>query len=132
MTYARKQLPKYCHHKSTDRAFVRIEGKTYYLGKHGTAASRREYDRVIAEFIANGRQGFRDPDEILVEQLIIRFIDSAEAERNYSADRMAKIARILSHLDSLYPARYGSTLRTSTKPNTVERPDCWRLGQRLN
>jgi integrase len=102
MSYARKQLPKYCLHKGTGRAFVRIEGKTYYLGKHGTAASRREYDRVIAEFIANGRQGFLDPDEILVEQLIIRFLDMAEVERNYSAGRMAKIVRILRHVDSLY------------------------------
>ena len=34
--------------------------------------------RVIAEFVTNGRQAFLDPDEILVEQLIIRFIDTAE------------------------------------------------------
>ena len=105
MTYTKKQLPKYCHHKSTDRAYVRIKGKTFYLGKYGTQASRREYDRVIAEFVTNGRQAFHDPDEILVEQLIIRFIDTAEAERNYSADRIAKIVRILRHLDSLYGAQ---------------------------
>ena len=72
MTYTKKQLPKYCHHKSTDRAYVRIKGETFYLGKYGTQASRREYDRVIAEFVTNGRQAFHDPDEILVEQLIIR------------------------------------------------------------
>ena len=35
----------------------------YYLGKHGSDASRREYDRVIAEFIANGRQSFYDQEE---------------------------------------------------------------------
>jgi integrase len=102
MTYARKQLPQYCHHKPTDRAYVRIDRKMIYLGKHGSAASRREYDRIIAEFIANGRQAFADPDEILVEQLIIRFLDTAEAERNYSADRITKIVRILRHVDSLY------------------------------
>ena len=102
MTYTKTQLPKYCLHKSTGRAFVRIKGKTFYLGKYGTQASRREYDRVIAEFVANGRQAFRDPDETLVQQLIIRFLDAAEAERNYSADRLAKITRILRHLDSLY------------------------------
>jgi hypothetical protein len=76
MTYARKQLPQYCHHKPTDRAYVRIDRKMIYLGKHGSATSRREYDRIIAEFIANGRQAFADPDEILVEQLIIRFDES--------------------------------------------------------
>jgi hypothetical protein len=54
MTYARQQLPKYCLHKATGRAYILIEGKRYYLGKHSTATSRREYDRVIAEFVANG------------------------------------------------------------------------------
>jgi hypothetical protein len=56
MTYQKKQLPKYCKHKSTNRAFVRIDGKMYYLGKYGSDASRREYDRIIAEFLAHGRQ----------------------------------------------------------------------------
>jgi integrase len=102
MTYTKKQLPKYCHHKTTDRAFVRIKGKTFYLGKYGTKASRREYDRVIAEFVANGRQAFLDPDEILVEQLIVRFMDCVDAERNYSAGRRQKMLKILQHLDSLY------------------------------
>jgi hypothetical protein len=51
--YARKQLPKYCRHKSSGRAYVRIGGKMYYLGKYGSEASRREYDRIIAEFVAN-------------------------------------------------------------------------------
>jgi len=30
MLYSRKQLPKYCRHKSSGRAFVRIGGKMYY------------------------------------------------------------------------------------------------------
>jgi len=39
MTYKRKQLPKYCRHKATNRAFVRIDGKMYYLGKYGSEAT---------------------------------------------------------------------------------------------
>jgi hypothetical protein len=34
----------------------------YYLGKYGSDSSRREYDRIIAEFVANGRRAFYDPD----------------------------------------------------------------------
>ena len=68
MPYTKKQLPKYCQHKPTGRAFVRIDGKMFYLGKYGSEASRREYDRIIAEFIANGRQSLRNADEILIEQ----------------------------------------------------------------
>jgi hypothetical protein len=50
----RKQLPQYCRHKTSGRAFVRVEGKMLYLGQYGFQASRREYDRIIAEFIVNG------------------------------------------------------------------------------
>jgi len=79
MSRPRKQLPKYCHHQPTNRAFVRIEGKMYYLGRYGSEASRQEYDRIIAEFVANGRQSLNCPDDILVEALIARFLDYAES-----------------------------------------------------
>ena len=42
----------------------------YYLGKYGSDASRREYDRIIAEFVANGRRTHRNPDEVRIDALI--------------------------------------------------------------
>jgi integrase len=47
--------PKYRKHKASGQAVVTIDGKDHYLGRHGTKASEREYDRLIAEWIANGR-----------------------------------------------------------------------------
>jgi len=75
MIYARKQLLNYCQHKSSGRAFVRIGGKMYYRGKHGSQSSRREYDRIIAVFVANGRQAFYAPDEIPIESLVVLYLD---------------------------------------------------------
>ena len=89
MPYIKKQLLKYCLHKSSSRAYVRIGGKTYYLGKHGSEASRREYDRIIGEFIANGRQPFYGPDEVLTGSLIVRYLDYIAKEFDYS-DSMRK------------------------------------------
>ena len=66
MTYKRKQLPKYCRHKATNRAFVRIDGQMIYLGKYGSDNSRREYDRIIGEFIANGRQALYAANEPVI------------------------------------------------------------------
>ena len=102
MTYYRKQLPKYCLHKGTGRAFVRIGGKTYYLGKHGSETSRREYDRIIAEFIANGRQPFQNPDEILIENLIARFLDHVHNEQDYGNQTQTRFGRVLKKLNHLY------------------------------
>ena len=56
----------------------------YYLGKYGSEASKREYARIIAEFVANGRQQFYRPDEILIESLIVRYLSYVEKELDYS------------------------------------------------
>ena len=102
MTYTKKQLPKYCRHKPSGRAFVRIGGKMYYLGKYGSQASRREYDRIIAEFVANGRKAVGDPDDMLVEDLIAQFLDYAEKERNYCDGTKTRITYILQTLNNFY------------------------------
>jgi hypothetical protein len=74
----------------------------YYLGKYGSEASRREYDRIIAEFVANGRQPFYHPDEILIENLIAQFLVHAETERKYSTTAQGKIDLVLRQLNKLY------------------------------
>ena len=102
MTYKRKQLPKYCLHKASGLAYVRIAGDMHYLGKHGSDASRREYDRIIGEFVANGRQAFRHPDEILVESLVVRYLDYTEKEVDYSEGTRSRITYVLRMLNDLY------------------------------
>jgi hypothetical protein len=47
--------PKYRKHKATGRAIVTIDGKDFYLGPHGSKARRSEHDRLIGEWLANGR-----------------------------------------------------------------------------
>lgn len=50
------RIPTYRKHKPSGRAVVTIDGKTYYLGRYGTKASRDEYNRLIAEWLAHERQ----------------------------------------------------------------------------
>ena len=102
VTYARKQLPKYCLHKASGRAFVRIEGKMYYLGKYGSQISRQEYDRIIGEFITNGRQDLAPQNEILVENLIARFLEHMERNLHYSHSYKKQMAGMLTLLNNLY------------------------------
>jgi integrase len=88
----------------------------YYLGKHGSEASRREYDRIIGEYIAHGRQAFCDPEEILVEHLIIAFLDYVDKERNYSKSSAHRIRLVLARLNSLY----GKTRVSQFTPVTLK------------
>jgi hypothetical protein len=46
-------VPKYCLHKPSGRAYVRIHGKVTYCGDYGSAKSKQEYGRLVAELAAN-------------------------------------------------------------------------------
>lgn len=64
------KLPKYRKHRASGQAVVTIAGRDVYLGPHGTKASKVEYDRVIAEWLAAGRPSSPQPsasDITLVE-----------------------------------------------------------------
>jgi hypothetical protein len=50
------RTPKYRLHRGGGQALVQINGERVYLGKHGTEASREKYHRLIAAFLASGRQ----------------------------------------------------------------------------
>jgi len=50
-----KKLPKYCLHKASGRAVVRLNGRDHYLGEYGSPQSKREYDRLIQEWTATGQ-----------------------------------------------------------------------------
>jgi len=47
--------PKYRKHRASGQAVVTLSGKDFYLGPHGTKASHREFDRLVAEWLQNGR-----------------------------------------------------------------------------
>jgi hypothetical protein len=49
-------VPRYLKHRASGQAVVSLSGQDFYLGPHGTTASKLEYDRVIAEWLARGRR----------------------------------------------------------------------------
>ena len=73
-------IPNYRHHKTTGQAFVELGGRRFYLGKHGSKASREEYERRIAEYLANGRKlpPTRTKTGITCKELAVRFLEWAE------------------------------------------------------
>jgi hypothetical protein len=60
---------------------VSINGHAYYLGPHGTKASKLEYDRLIGEWLASGRSPtFGKPSEsITIAKLLLGYLIHAKA-----------------------------------------------------
>lgn len=65
LTRAELRVPKYCHHKPTDQAYIFINGKRFYLGKYGSEDSHKKFDQILSEWIAQGRQLAETPDRPL-------------------------------------------------------------------
>ncbi len=55
MPKLRNSTPRYRLHRASGRAVVTLDGKVIYLGKWQSKSSRREYDRVVGEWLAAGR-----------------------------------------------------------------------------
>ncbi len=49
-----KDGPSYRLHSRSGQGIVTIAGRTYYLGKYGSAESKSKYHRLKAEYIASG------------------------------------------------------------------------------
>lgn len=56
MAWSKDHLPKYRKHRRSGQAIVTLSGVDFYLGPHGTKASKRLYDRRIAEWLQNDRR----------------------------------------------------------------------------
>jgi len=53
------KIPRYRLHKPTGLGVVRLNERDIYLGRHDTAESHAEYERVITEWIASGGHALR-------------------------------------------------------------------------
>ena len=76
----KKNIPNYRLHKASGQAVVELEGRTLYLGKHGSKASWEEYERRIAEYLANGRKlpPTSAKNGISCQELAVHFLEWAE------------------------------------------------------
>ena len=72
------KTPAYRLYKRTGQAVVTLNGRDYYLGKHGTGASRQAYDRLIGEWLTGGRSLLTEDDPLTIIELVARFWRHAE------------------------------------------------------
>jgi integrase len=56
LTTPRFRTPSYRLHKPSGQAIVTLCGRDIYLGRYNSPESRAEYDRLIAEWLTNGRR----------------------------------------------------------------------------
>jgi REP-associated tyrosine transposase len=102
---------------------VTLNGKDYYLGPHGTKASKAEYDRLLSWWLANGRNSEKgSPDgnaQLTISEMILRYW--LFAKQHYRRD--GHPTRELDNIrDALRPLRelFGSTLAAAFGPKALK------------
>jgi hypothetical protein len=94
----------YRKHRASGQAVVALSGQDVYLGAHGSAASKREYDRVVGEWLARGRQLPAAVENVRVADVVAAYWEYASVyygtpERLY---RLSSIKRALALLRRSY------------------------------
>jgi integrase len=102
-------VPKYRKHRASGQAIVTISGRDYYLGPHGSKASRIEYDRLITEWLVSGRSGTfgSAAGELSIAELLVAYLKYAKkyygTEPNSEYFHFRRIARPIKELYSSTP-----------------------------
>lgn len=102
-----KALPKYRKHRASGKAVVTLDGKDFYLGPHGTKASKLEYDRLIGEWLTNGRRLPVEAKEssITIVQLCAeywRFSKTYYVKNGKATDEQAGVKAAIKYLKASY------------------------------
>jgi hypothetical protein len=119
-----QKVPAYRHHKARNLAVVTLGGKDHYLGPYGSADSKREYDRLVAEGLAADRHAPAPaaPEASLrlrVDELILRYRRFAEG--HYLRD--GRPTRELDNIrDAIRPVRkhYGQKPAADFRPSSLK------------
>ncbi len=104
-----ESLPKYRKHRASGQAVVTLHGTDHYLGPWKSKASLVEYDRLIAEFLANGRQvPVSRKDSLAVSELLVRYWQFAKQHYRKDGKPTSSLQEVKA---TLRPIRrlYGST-----------------------
>jgi len=112
--------PSYRLHRSDGRAVVTLDGRDNFLGKYGTPESRAEYDRLVGEWLANGRrsggQNEVAPTDLSVNEVLLAFW--RHAERHYRKPDGTPSGELDNYRDSLRDLKrlYGGTVARDFSP----------------
>ncbi|MFV1967217.1 MAG: tyrosine-type recombinase/integrase [Pirellulaceae bacterium] len=114
-------VPRYRKHKGSGQAVVTIAGQDHYLGPHGTKVSKREYDRLICEWLTAGRPACHHDGatDITVTELIAAYLSWAKQYYRRDGESTGYVERLKSTL-RLLRETYGHTEVAAFRPVGVE------------
>lgn len=116
--------PRYTLHKRSGHARCWIDGKEYFLGRHGSPESRAEFARLLAEWqtthTAPPRRSERGRTDSTVHELALAFFE--HAEHHYRTGDGATSRELANLRDAAKPLLrlYGATIACDFGPSGLK------------
>lgn len=116
------------------RAYVKIDGLRFPLGKWGTDEAREVYDRLIAEWLANGRklppETVSDEEATVAEVLVDYFAYAKSRGKGGDVDHIKQVFRLTRQLYGREPASsFGPKRLQVVRQRMIDRVDAADLGK---
>jgi integrase len=99
------QIPSYRLHKQSGQAIVTLDGRDHLLGTYNSAASKRAYQRLTAEWLANRGVPREAASDLTLNELVLAFwkhakthyrkADGSETSELYLYKMALKVMRVL-------------------------------------
>jgi integrase len=111
------RVPKYRKHRASGQAVVTLSGKDHYLGPWKSRASLVTYDRLIAEWLACGRQVRESEAGLTIVQLLAAYRQWAEKHyRKADGSPTGTVQSDIAPVARLLRQWYGDTLAEDFGP----------------
>lgn len=107
------RIPTYRLHRASGQGIATFNGRDVYFGHHRDPASRAGYDRMLAEWLANGRE-IPTTAPLTIAQLVVRYIH--HVDQRYQSNEPANIRHAIKPLRILY----GTALVTEFGPMALK------------
>ena len=114
------KVPKLRIHKATGQAYVVLNGRAIYFGNPRTCDPQVQYHKVIAEWLANGRQPQAPPNEITINELVARFWVHAKGYYRDAAGNPTKEMENIRYAVRLMCELYGTTRAVEFGPRALK------------
>jgi integrase len=102
------RVPAYRRHKATGQAVVTLDGTDFYLGVFGSPPSHAEYNRLVGEWLANGRR-LSDPGQPVADRTVnevaaeyLTFAEGYYVKDGAPSDTVYGIRRAMTYLCETY------------------------------
>lgn len=117
MPRLKNRKPKYCLHKATGQAVLRVGGKVRYLGPYDSPQSRAAYEEAVAELLVNQEQPA--VCSATVNQLCLAYFRFAKGYYQQDGKPTAEVSAIKAALKR-FRRKHGELLTVEVRPKHVE------------